>query len=99
VYVYTGALFSLAMGQVLNIAIYRAIGVNGVYYGVRLGNPVPWCKGFPFNVVSHPQYVGATLSFLGLSALLAYLIDPSAWYIAAFMAFCYICTGYIEDTY
>ncbi len=31
-----------SVGQYLNAAIYRAIGVNGVYYGTRLGKNVPW---------------------------------------------------------
>jgi protein-S-isoprenylcysteine O-methyltransferase Ste14 len=39
-----------------------AIGKVGVYYGTRLGATVPWVEGFPFNVVRHPQYVGAVLS-------------------------------------
>uniref|UniRef100_A0A7S0ZLY2 phosphatidyl-N-methylethanolamine N-methyltransferase n=1 Tax=Timspurckia oligopyrenoides TaxID=708627 RepID=A0A7S0ZLY2_9RHOD len=52
----------LVIGQVLNVSIYTAIGKAGVYYGVRLGKSVPWCSGFPFNVVSHPQYVGSVLT-------------------------------------
>jgi len=62
----------LLPGQALNIAIYQAIGSDGVYYGCKLGRPVPWASGFPFNLgLRHPQYVGAMLSWAGLFALLA----------------------------
>jgi hypothetical protein len=47
-----------------------AIGKNGVYYGTRLGKHVPWCDGYPFNVISHPQYAGVVLSLLGVALLL-----------------------------
>ena len=61
----------LACGQMLNGAIYRAIGKDGVYYGFKLGRPVPWCHDFPFNVgFRHPQYVGGLLSQLGVLVLL-----------------------------
>ena len=45
----------LAVGQALNVGIYRAIGHPGVYYGFKMGHVVPWVDGFPFNVVAHPQ--------------------------------------------
>ncbi|KAH9260049.1 hypothetical protein BASA81_001821 [Batrachochytrium salamandrivorans] len=54
------------VGQVLNAKVYEKIGEAGVYYGTRLGVKVPWVYGFPFSVVPHPQYFGATLSFAGL---------------------------------
>ncbi|KAJ1463282.1 hypothetical protein M885DRAFT_556994 [Pelagophyceae sp. CCMP2097] len=54
-------------GQVLNGAMYAAIGNDGVYYGFKLGRAVPWCHAFPFNVgLRHPQYVGVVLTLLGL---------------------------------
>lgn len=37
-------------------------GRNGVYYGARLGKAVKWCRGFPFSVVPHPQYLGSALT-------------------------------------
>lgn len=62
----------VGLGQLLNTAIYQAIGKNGVYYGYKLGKPVAWCTDFPFNVfTAHPQYVGATTTAWGLVALLA----------------------------
>eukprot|EP00301_Raphidiophrys_heterophryoidea_P011807 c18016_g1_i1.p1 GENE.c18016_g1_i1~~c18016_g1_i1.p1 ORF type:complete len:278 (+),score=45.01 c18016_g1_i1:46-834(+) len=60
----------IVLGQVLNIAIYRAIGKVGVYYGTRLGRQVPWVSGFPFNLISHPQYCGVVLTVFGLVVLL-----------------------------
>lgn len=45
--------------------VYRALGHDGTYYGTRLGKRIPWVEGFPFDVVSHPQYVGAVLTILG----------------------------------
>ena len=37
---------------------------------LKLGRPVPWCDGFPFNLgFRHPQYVGGLLTQLGLLAL------------------------------
>merc|ERR1711879_139067 len=62
----------LIPGQILNIGIYNAIGADGVYYGCKLGRPVPWATGFPFNLgIRHPQYVGSVLSWAGLLTLLA----------------------------
>ena len=57
-----------AFGQFLNVSTYHTIGYNGVHYGCRLNRekPVPWVSGFPFNVVSHPQYVGSVLSIWGI---------------------------------
>lgn len=43
-------------------------GQNGVYYGSKLGAPVKWCKGLPFSLVVHPQYVGSALTVRTLSA-------------------------------
>uniref|UniRef100_A0A6U2ZEX5 phosphatidyl-N-methylethanolamine N-methyltransferase n=1 Tax=Lotharella globosa TaxID=91324 RepID=A0A6U2ZEX5_9EUKA len=61
----------LIFGQILNQAIYRAIGKAGVYYGVRLGQPVPYCTGFPFNVfTAHPQYFGSVATAWGVAILM-----------------------------
>jgi len=60
----------IVFGQILNNAIYRAIGKAGVYYGVRLGQPVPYCTGFPFNVfTAHPQYFGSVSTAIGAGIL------------------------------
>ena len=60
------------VGQLLNAAIYSAIGKAGVYYGYKIGVPVPWCTGFPFNVLSaHPQYLGSAMTAYGAVLLTA----------------------------
>jgi len=59
------------LGQGLNVAIYRAIGKAGVYYGYRLGEQVPWVTGFPFSVLPHPQYFGACVTVIGVNAFVA----------------------------
>lgn len=48
------------------MAVYTAIKPVGIYYGCKLGYDVPWCTGFPFNTVPHPQYVGSVLTVWGL---------------------------------
>ncbi|KAK9838791.1 hypothetical protein WJX74_003443 [Apatococcus lobatus] len=58
------------LGQALNLSIYDAIGSEGVYYGTKLGLHVPWHKGFPFNFVAHPQYVGSVMTIWAVVAVL-----------------------------
>ena len=68
---------SVAAGQTLNFAMYATIGNAGVYYGFKLGRPVPWATAFPFNVgLRHPQYVGVVLTLW--AALLALLTEEVA---------------------
>ncbi len=82
----------LAAGQLLNASIYMAIGKDGVYYGFKLGRPVPWSNAFPFSAgFRHPQYVGGILCELGLFSIcstrttceagLPYLL---AWWLALY---------------
>ena len=52
-------------GQVLNVSVFYRLGKVGVYYGVRFGHEVPWCRAFPFSLLKHSQYVGAVLSIWG----------------------------------
>uniref|UniRef100_A0A7S2NCY7 phosphatidyl-N-methylethanolamine N-methyltransferase n=1 Tax=Alexandrium andersonii TaxID=327968 RepID=A0A7S2NCY7_9DINO len=57
----------LALGQLLNMAVFNAIGAIGVYYGSQLGYEVPWHEGFPYNVgISDPQYWGVILCVWGV---------------------------------
>eukprot|EP00928_Gymnodinium_smaydae_P081714 TRINITY_DN6518_c0_g1_i3.p1 TRINITY_DN6518_c0_g1~~TRINITY_DN6518_c0_g1_i3.p1 ORF type:complete len:223 (-),score=53.97 TRINITY_DN6518_c0_g1_i3:505-1110(-) len=56
----------LMVGQILNAAVFNAIGVIGVYYGNQFGYEVPWCDGFPYNLgISDPQYWGVVLTVWG----------------------------------
>jgi methylene-fatty-acyl-phospholipid synthase len=63
-------LLLVGYGQSLNVGIFKAIGHVGVYYGFKLGYKVPWVRGWPFDTVAHPQYVGSVLSIWGAAALL-----------------------------
>ncbi|MFO0691543.1 MAG: methyltransferase [Myxococcota bacterium] len=59
----------ILVGQVLNVAVFRRLGRAGVFYGTRFGLKVPWVTGFPFSLLTHPQYVGTVLSIWGLFLL------------------------------
>lgn len=63
-WIWTGSLL-IATGQVLNFGVFLRLGKTGVFYGNKLGHQVPWCRGFPFSLMPHPQYVGAILSIWG----------------------------------
>ncbi len=86
-------------GQFLNIAIYRAIGKAGVYYGYRLGEKVPWAVGFPFSVMSHPQYTGVCLSCVGVCQFIATPTHIAAgWFnLMAIQVLFYVYMGIVED--
>lgn len=66
-----GALL-VAAGQLLNLSVFARLGRVGVFYGNRLGYDVPWCRGFPFTWVRHPQYVGTVLSIWGFFVVMRY---------------------------
>ena len=70
VLVSAGALFFV--GQGLNLAVFHNLGRAGVFYGVRFGHAVPWCNAFPFNLLRHPQYVGAAMSVWAFFLLFRY---------------------------
>ncbi len=61
----------LLFGQHLNLAVYNALGVNGVYYGNRFGKDIPWVKSYPYSVWAdmHPQYLGCLASLAGAALL------------------------------
>ena len=93
------ALGLLAFGQLLNISMMKAIGTNGVYYGVRLHRPVPWCTDFPFNTFRHPQYLGSVASLWGILLLIATPQHAAAgiFQVGVMHSAMYAITGYIED--
>src|SRR5262245_8410399 len=62
----------LAVGQGLNLSVFRTLGRTGVFYGSRFGHYVPWRFTFPFSWLDHPQYVGALLSIWGFFVLTRY---------------------------
>lgn len=56
---------AICVGQVLNLSVYRAIGRKGVYYGAQFGHDLPFVTTFPYNWMTHPQYLGALLTWYG----------------------------------
>jgi len=89
----------LAFGQYLNVLVYKLLGRDGVYYGSRLGRPVAWVTGFPFNSIPHPQYVGASVTFVGLCTLLSTPshVQNGLWWICTFICLCYGMSSLIEQ--
>ena len=91
---WTVAAVLFVAGQALNLGIYRAIGKDGVYYGFKLGRPVPWSTAFPFNLgFRHPQSVGGILCQLGVlitlanqAALAAGLPALAVWWLSLYAA-------------
>lgn len=62
----------IAIGQALNLSVFRALGKVGVFYGNRLGHYVPWRQTFPFTWFDHPQYVGTVLTIWGFFVLMRF---------------------------
>lgn len=83
--------------QVLNIAVYQTLSTNGVYYGAKLGKKVAWKHGFPFNTVSHPQYLGAVLTIWGLTSLLWDVSPPGITTLAVYWSLLYAITAFWEQ--
>jgi protein-S-isoprenylcysteine O-methyltransferase Ste14 len=73
------ALF-ISIGQVLNWAVWKKLGIDGVCYGVKYDKPVPWITSFPYNIMNDPQYIGAICTVWGLF-LLSRSQAPADWYI------------------
>jgi len=85
----------LASGQVLNALVFRRLGREGVFYGVRFGRSVPWVEGFPFSTLAHPQYVGAVLSVWGLFLVLRFP-HPDWWVLPALETLYYAVGAHLE---
>lgn len=98
------------LGQVLNAAVYRTIGGDGVYYGARLGRVVPWVHGFPFRLfrgksrkadagirLPHPQYVGSAATVAGAALAFSANAPPGAPAFVAYWCALYAVTAAQED--
>lgn len=94
---FAGFLQLLAIGQALNVGIYRAIGEAGVYYGFKLGHTIPWHTGFPFNVVKHPQYVGSVATVLAFAVLVMNQAPSGLAVLALYWTLLYVVTGIWEQ--
>ena len=63
--------YIFVLGLVLYFSVWAKLGVNGVCYGFKLGRPIKWVTGFPFNLgLRHPLYVGFTFIIMGLAVIL-----------------------------
>lgn len=62
----------LVIGQVLNVAVFNALGGIGVYYGYEFGYAVKMVTCFPYNVswISDPQYIGVIMTVWGIYLVL-----------------------------
>lgn len=64
--VYYGGVALLAIGQLFVLTSFYRLGFIGTflgdYFGFLMDAPV---TGFPFNILSNPMYIGATMSFAG----------------------------------
>jgi methylene-fatty-acyl-phospholipid synthase len=85
----------LIAGQALNLSVFARLGRVGVFYGNRLGRHLPWCQGFPFSVVRHPQYVGTVLSIWGFFVIMRH---PAAdWMALPLLETLYYAVGAIVE--
>jgi len=62
----------VAIGQWLNVSVFLRLGSDGVFYGTWFGKSIEWSNEFPFSIVAHPQYLGASLSIWGFFLLTRY---------------------------
>ncbi|XP_073773570.1 phosphatidylethanolamine N-methyltransferase isoform X4 [Danio rerio] len=66
---YAGAAL-MAVGSLLVISSFLALGVTGTflgdYFGILMDQKV---TGFPFNVMDNPMYWGSTANYLGLALI------------------------------
>jgi phosphatidyl-N-methylethanolamine N-methyltransferase len=82
---------AIVTGQVLNWSVFYRLGKVGVFYGDRLGYHVPWCYGFPFSVLLHPQYVGAVLTIWGFFLVMRFPYDD--WFVLPALETVYYAVG------
>lgn len=89
----------MILGQVFNVGVYQTIGESGVYYGIKFGEPVPWVFGFPFSVIGHPQYRGATITIWGILLFIAteVAVAKGLYAIGCVWATYYYLSGYVEE--
>ena len=81
----------LVVGQALNLSVFARLGSTGVFYGTRFGHAIPWQRGFPFSLLSHPQYVGTVLTVWGFFLIMRF---PDAdWYALPVLETVYYAVG------
>lgn len=83
------------VGQGLSTLVFYRLGWVGIFFGDRLGYEVPWCRAFPFSVLSHPQYVGAVLTIWGIFLLARFPHDD--WLLLPVLeSILYVVGAYLE---
>lgn len=88
------AILLIAIGQSLNVAVYKALGTDGVYYGAGYGVISPTkVSGFPFTL-RHPQYIGSIITTLGVFCLFGWNKDGSLRPRTLILAL-YVCMMYV----
>jgi len=92
-------------GQALNIGVYITLGLVGVYYGKEFGvvkNEI-YYTGFPFSVISQPQYSGSILTIIGCTIIWGikpdYTINYDLLTLSTTAICSYIFSIKIEDKY
>jgi len=86
----------IVAGQVLNVGVMSALGVDGVYYGIRFGKSIPWCRSFPYNIpwMRDPQYVGSILTITGTRLLVG---DAFETKYVVWLVLCYLYMSVVES--
>ena len=82
---------AIVAGQVLNWSVFYRLGWVGAFFGDRLGHDVPWCRDFPFSLLSHPQYVGTVLTIWGAFAIMRFPHDD--WWVLPLIETAYYLIG------
>jgi len=82
---------AMVVGQTLALSVFHRLGIVGVFYGTRFGHDVPWCRGFPFSMLRHPQYVGTLLSIWGFFLVMRFPHDD--WFLLPALETIYYAVG------
>lgn len=98
------ATFFLAYGCHLNVMVHHLLGTTGIYYGVELGlidpKKIVWVTGYPYSLISHPQYVGAAMQLIGGALLwgfdVSFNVRADIFAAAVYMSALYLVTIQIE---
>ena len=86
----TGAVL-IAVGLVLNGAVFFHLGTKGVFYGNRFGHELPWVRRFPFSWFPHPQYLGAAMLVWGFFVVMRF--PAPDWYASPVLESVYYVLG------
>jgi methylene-fatty-acyl-phospholipid synthase len=83
-------------GQTLNFTAAWRLGRVGMFYGVRFGHRVEYCRKFPYSVFSHPQYFGTVATVWGL--FLAVRFPHPDWVVLPILESAYYLVGALLES-